>query len=168
LAKTNFKCAAKKKEFEYDFNDIIIKNRFSKGNILTKYPIRKIIQHQLGKSTFGGKKIWFDEAIGKLNFDGRGDLLGRFEADDNILVIYKTGEYEVSSIDVSKRFNFSNIDILAKLDTNTVVTCLHYVGNKKTYFIKRFKIETNQLNKLFLFIDNSRGSKFIKSTNLLN
>jgi len=164
----HFKCAAKKKEFEYDFNDIIIKNRFSKGNILTKYPIRKIIQHQLGKSTFGGKKIWFDEAIGKLNFDGRGELLGRFEADDNILVVYKTGEYEVSSIDVSKRFNFSNIDILTKLNSETIITSLHYIGNKKSYFIKRFKIETNQLNKLFLFIDDSRGSKFIKSTNLLN
>ena len=164
----HFKSTAKKKEFEYDFNDIIIKNRFSKGNILTKYPIRKIIQHQLGKSTFGGKKIWFDEAIGKLNFDGRGELLGRFEADDNILVIYKTGEYEVSSIDVSKRFNFSNIDILTKLDSETIITCLHYIGSKKSYFIKRFKIETNQLNKLFLFIDDSRGSKFIKSTNLSN
>ena len=164
----HFKCTAKKKEFEYDFNDIIIKNRLSKGNILTKYPIRKIIQHQLGKSTFGGKKIWFDEAIGKLNFDGRGELLGRFEADDNILVVYKTGEYEVSSIDVSKRFNFSNIDILTKLNSETTITSLHYIGNKKSYFIKRFKIETNQLNKLFLFIDDSRGSKFIKSTNLLN
>ncbi len=163
----HFKSTAKKKEFEYDFNDILIKNRFSKGNILTKYPIRKIVQHQLGKSTFGGKKIWFDEAIGKLNFDGRGELLGRFEANDNIIVIYKTGEYEVSSIDVSKRFNFSNIDILAKLDSETVLTCLHYVGSKKSYFIKRFKIETNQLNKLFLFIDDSRGSKFVRATNLL-
>jgi len=164
----HFKSTAKKKEFEYDFNNILIKNRSSKGNILTKYPIRKIVQHQLGKSTFGGKKIWFDEAIGKLNFDGRGELLGRFEVDDNIVVIYKTGEYEVSSIDISKRFNFSNIDILAKLDSETVITCLHYVGSKKSYFIKRFKIETNQLNKLFLFIDDSRGSKFVKSTNLAN
>ena len=58
----------------------MIKNRFAKGNILTKFPIRKIVQSQLGKSTFGGKKIWFDQAIGKLNFDGRGELLGRFEA----------------------------------------------------------------------------------------
>jgi len=164
----HFKCNAKKKEFEYDFNGIMIKNRLSKGNILTKYPVRKIVQSQIGKSTFGGKKIWFDEDIGKLNFDARGELLGRFEANDNILVIYKTGEYEVSSIDVSKRFNFSNIDFLAKLDTKTIITCLHYVGNKKTYFVKRFKIETNQLNKLFLFIDDSRGSKFIKSTNLSN
>ena len=85
-----------------------------------------------------------------------------------VLVVYKTGEYEVSSIDVSKRFNFSNIDILTKLDSKTIITCFHYIGNKKSYFIKRFKIETNQLNKLFSFIDDSRGSKFIKSTNLLN
>ena len=158
----HFKSNAKKKEFDYDFNDIIIKNRSSKGNILTKYPIRKIVQHQIGKSTFGGKKIWFEESIGKLNYDNRGILLGRFEGDSRILVIYKTGEYEISSIDISKRFNNSYIALLCKYEENNTITCLHYIGNKKTYYLKRFKIETNQINKLFCFIDESRGSKFIK------
>jgi len=164
----HFKSKAKKKEFEYDFNDIMIKNRLSKGNILTKYPVRKITQSQLGKSTFGGKKIWFEESIGKFNFDGRGNLIGRFEADDKILIIYKSGEYEVSSIDLSKRFNFSNIDILSKFNNERIISCIHYVGNKKSYYIKRFKIETNQTDKVFSFIDSSRGSKFIKSTIILN
>ena len=163
----HFKCNAKKKEFEYDFNQIAIKNRLSKGNILTKYPVRKIVQSQIGKSTFGGKKIWFEEAIGKLNFDGRGELIGRFEVDDKILVIYKNGTYEVSSIDLSKRFNFSNIDILSKFNDKDIISCVHYIGSKKSYYIKRFKIETNQTDKNFSFIDPSRGSKFIRATNNL-
>ena len=164
----HFKSKAKKKEFNFDFNNILIKSRYSKGNILTKYPIRKITQIEVGKSTFGGKKIWFDEAIGKLNFDERGDELGRFEADDLILVIYKTGEYEISDIDVSKRFNNSNIDLILKYDPKCIITCIHYVGSKKSYYLKRFNIETNQINKLFSFIDDSRGSKFIKTSTFTN
>tara|TARA_B100002052_G_scaffold252233_1_gene240702 strand:+ start:1893 stop:4457 length:2565 start_codon:yes stop_codon:yes gene_type:complete len=164
----HFKSKAKKKEFNFDFSDILIKSRYSKGNILTKYPVRKITQIEVGKSTFGGKKIWFDEAIGKLNFDSRGKELGRFEADDLILVIYKTGEYEISEIDISKRFNNSNIDIISKYDTKCIITCVHYVGSKKSHYIKRFNIETNQINKLFSFIDDSRGSKFIRASTFTN
>ena len=85
-----------------------------------------------------------------MNFDSRGKELGRFDADDLILVIYKTGEYEISEIDISKRFNNANIDIISKYDTKCVITCIHY-GSKKSYYIKRFNIETNQINKLFSF-----------------
>ena len=137
---------------KYDFNDIIIKSRFSKGNILTKYPIRKIVQSELGSSTFGGKKVWFEEDIGKLNFDERGILLGRFEVDDKILIIYKTGNYEVGSVDLNRRFNISDIESISKFDGDEVISCLHFVGSKKDYYIKRFKIETNQINRLFSFL----------------
>ena len=163
----HFKAKAKKKEFEYDFNGIMIKSRMSKGNILTKYPIRKIVQSELGKSTFGGKKVWFEENIGKLNFDERGSLLGRFEVDDKVLVVYKTGEYEIASLDLNRRFNASDIEIFKKFD-NDIISCLHYIGNKKSYYLKRFKIETNQSDRLFSFIDDSRGSKFIKATININ
>ena len=163
----HFKAKAKKKEFEYDFNGIMIKSRMSKGNILTKYPIRKITQSELGKSTFGGKKVWFEENIGKLNFDERGSLLGRFEVDDKVLVVYKTGEYEIASLDLNRRFNASDIEIFKKFD-NDIISCLHYIGNKKSYYLKRFKIETNQSDRLFSFIDDSRGSKFIKATININ
>jgi len=164
----HFKSKAKKKEFEYDFNDIMIKTRFSKGNILTKYPIRKIIQSEVGTSTFGGKKVWFEEDIGKLNFDERGSLLGRFEVDDKILIIYKTGDYEIASLDLNRRFNISDIELISKFNKSDIVSCLHFVGSKKAYYIKRFKIETNQIDRLFSFIDDSRGSKFIKATTNLN
>ena len=164
----HFKSKAKKKEFEYDFSDILIKSRFSKGNILTKYPVRKIIQSEVGSSTFGGKKVWFEEDIGKLNFDERGTLLGRFEVDDKILIIYKTGDYEVASVDLNRRLNISDIESLSKFNEADIISCLHFVGSKKNYYIKRFKIETNQVNRLFSFIDESRGSKFVKATINLN
>ncbi len=163
----HFKSKPKKKEFEYDFNNIIIKSRLSKGNILSKFPIRKIVQSELGSSTFGGKKVWFEEDIGKLNFDERGILLGRFEVDDKVLVIYKTGEYEIASLDLNRRFNLSEIELFEKFN-NSVITCLHYIGNKKSYYLKRFKIETNQSDRLFTFIDDSRGSKFVRSTININ
>ena len=164
----HFKSKTKKKEFEYDFNNIIIKSRLSKGNILTKHPIRKIIQSELGSSTFGGKKVWFEENIGKLNFDERGILLGRFEVDDKVLVIYKTGEYEIASLDLNRRFNTSDIEIFIKHNDNNIISCLHYIGSKKSYYLKRFKVETNQSDRLFSFIDDSRGSKFVKATININ
>ena len=163
----HFKSTAKKKEFEYDFSNIMIKSRLSKGNILTKYPIRKIVQSELGSSTFGGKKVWFEEDIGKLNFDERGFLLGRFEVDDKVLVVYKTGEYEIACLDLNRRFNSSDIEIFSKFN-NDIISCLHYIGNKKSYYLKRFKIETNQSDRLFSFIDDSRGSKFVKATININ
>ena len=164
----HFKSKAQKKEFEYNFSDILIKSRFSKGNILTKYPIRKIVQSELGSSTFGGKKVWFEEDIGKLNFDQRGILLGRFEVDDKILILYKTGDYEVASLDLNRRINSSDVELMSKFDKACIISCLHFIGNKKAYYIKRFKIETNQSDRLFCFIDDSRGSKFIKATIDLN
>ena len=159
----HFKAKVNKKEFEYDFNEILIKSKLSKGNILSKHPIRKIIQSEMGSSTFGGKKVWFEENIGKLNFDERGSLLGRFETDDKVLIIYKSGDYEIASLDLNRRFNYSEIDLFQKYNKN-IITCLHYVGEKKSYYLKRFRIETNQSNRLFSFIDDSRASKFIKST----
>ena len=160
----HFKAKAKKKEYEYDFSEVLIKNRLSKGNILTKYPVRKISQSEIGSSTFGGKKVWLEKDIGKLNYDERGDLIGRFEVDDKLLIIYKTGEYELANIDLNRRFNLSEIEILKKFSDDDLITCLHYVGSKKSYYIKRFKIETNLINRMFSFTDESRGSKFIKAT----
>jgi len=131
----HFKAKVNKKEFEYDFNEILIKSKLSKGNILSKHPIRKIIQSEMGSSTFGGKKVWFEENIGKLNFDERGSLLGRFETDDKVLIIYKSGDYEIASLDLNRRFNYSEIDLFQKYNKN-IITCLHYVGEKKSYYLK--------------------------------
>ena len=136
----------------------------SKGNILTKYPIRKITQSEIGSSTFGGKKVWLERDIGKLNYDERGDLVGRFEVDDKLLIIYKTGDYELTTIDLNRRFNLSDVEIFKKFDNNDLITCLHYIGAKKSYYLKRFKIETNLVDRMFSFVDESRGSKFIKAT----
>ena len=159
--KIHFRSKARKKEFMYDFGDIGIKGRFSKGNILTKYPVTKIVRKELGQSTFGGKDIWYETSVGKLNYDKRGEPLGKFDTDDRILVIYTSGNYEVSHIDLSRRFNDNDILKLIKFDQKNIISCLHYIGTKRSYFLKRFYIETTLSNRIFSFIDDSRGSKLI-------
>ena len=100
---------------------------------------------QLLGEVLGGKVIKSNPIeIGMLDIH-----LNNSKSDDKILVIYKNGTYEISSIDLSKRFNFSNIDILSKFNAKDIISCVHYIGSKKSYYIKRFKIETNQTDKTF-------------------
>ena len=155
----NSKAKAKNKVFEYDFKSISIKNRSSKGNILTKYLVRKITQKSLGESTLGGRKLWIDESIGKINLEGRGLYLGSFNSKDKIIIFYKEGNYEVIEFDLNKRFKMSDIFIIEKFDNSKVYTVLYKDGKSKQYFIKRFKIETLLLDKKFYLIPETRGTK---------
>ena len=155
----NSKAKAKNKVFEYDFKSISIKNRSSKGNILTKYLVRKITQKSLGESTLGGRKLWIDESIGKINLEGRGLYLGSFNSKDKIIIFYKEGNYEVIEFDLNKRFKMSDIFIVEKFDNSKVYTALYKDGKSKQYFIKRFKIETLLLDKKFYLIPETRGTK---------
>ncbi|MAV93623.1 MAG: DNA topoisomerase IV [Candidatus Marinimicrobia bacterium] len=155
----NSKTKAKNKVFEYDFKSISIKNRSSKGNILTKYLVRKITQKSLGESTLGGRKLWIDESIGKINLEDRGLYLGSFNSKDKIIIFYKEGNYEVIEFDLNKRFKMSDIFIIEKFDNSKVYTVLYKDGKSKQYFIKRFKIETLLLDKKFYLIPETRGTK---------
>ena len=155
----NSKAKAKNKVFEYDFKSISIKNRSSKGNILTKYLVRKITQKSLGESTLGGRKLWIDESIGKINLEGRGLYLGSFNSKDKIIIFYKEGNYEVIEFDLNKRFKMSDIFIVEKFDNSKVYTVLYKDGKSKQYFIKRFNIETLLLDKKFYLIPETRGTK---------
>ena len=76
------------------------------------------------------KKVWFDKDIGKLNYDERGDLIGRFEVDNQLLIIYKSGEYELTNIDLNRRFNLTDIEILKSLVQMSLITCLHILVQK--------------------------------------
>ena len=155
----NSKTKAKNKVFEYDFKSINIKNRSSKGNILTKYLVRKITQKSLGESTLGGRKLWIDESIGKINLEDRGLYLGSFNSKDKIIIFYREGNYEVIEFDLNKRFKMSDIFIIEKFDNSKVYTVLYKDGKSKQYFIKRFKIETLLLDKKFYLIPETRGTK---------
>ena len=143
---------AKKKSFDFDFGEIGIKGRASQGNIVTKFPIFKIKQASVGKSTLGAKKIWFDDITGKLNDTERGRLLGEFDTGDNVLILFKDGSYEVTDIDMAKHFEPSEMLHLGKLTSETVVSAVHYDGNKDWTMVKRFKIDTNKLNERYSYI----------------
>ena len=156
--------SARKKEFIYNFDSISIKSRTSKGNILSKYAIRSISQKEVGSSTLGGRKIWFDNTIGKLNHDERGEYLGSFNTDDSIFIIKKDGTYYMTDFELTNRYKPDEIFSISKFNSDISVTAVHFDGKSKSYYIKRFLIETNSLNTPFLFISKERASKLIAVT----
>ncbi len=155
----------KNKLFEYDFSNLSIKNRSSKGNIITKYGIKKVIRKSVGESTLGGRRIWIDENIGRLNVENRGDYLGSFNSDDKIIVFYNDGSYETVSFDMSNRFRMNDILIIEKFTPDVIYTVVYKDGKSKNYYIKRFNIETVVLAKRFNLISENRGSKCILLSN---
>ncbi|HSY61253.1 MAG TPA: DNA gyrase/topoisomerase IV subunit A, partial [Cytophaga sp.] len=98
-------CSARNKELEFDFSELEIKGRASQGNTVTKYPIKSVKLKEAGKSTLSGRKLWFDDQFGRLNTDEKGILLGKFEADEKILVIYSDGNYEITDQELTQRFD---------------------------------------------------------------
>jgi topoisomerase IV subunit A len=156
--------SAKVKQFDFDFASIGVKNRSAQGNILTKYPVRKITQKTAGTSTLGGVDIWYDDHLGRLNRDERGRFLGNFDAKDLIFAVYKTGEYELTSFDLTNRFEPNDVLVLSKFDPETVLSAVYYEANQKLWYVKRFKIETTSVDKKFSFIGETKGSKLLAVT----
>lgn len=152
---------ARKKVFEFDFASIDIKGRGAGGNILTKYPVRKVELKSEGKSTLAGTDIWYDESIGRLNRDERGTLLGNFNADDNIIVFYKDGSYELTSFELSNHYNNAHIFSIHKFDPDQILSVIHQDGESKVVYIKRFTIETLTIGKPFSFINEAANSKML-------
>lgn len=155
---------ARIKVFDFSFVDVDIKGRGAGGNILTKYPVRKVQLKMEGKSTLGGLDIWYDKTIGRLNRDDRGRLLGNFQAEDKILVIYNTGEYELTSFDLTNRYDPNKIHLIEKFDPEGVISAIHYDGATGTHYVKRFQVETTTMDKKFLFIGEEKGSKLLLAT----
>ena len=152
---------AKVKQFDFNFADLLIKNRSAMGNILTKYPVRKITLKQAGRSTLGGVDMWYNPTIGRLNRDERGEYLGNFGAADSILVIYKDGTYELTNFDLTNHYVPNEVLLVKKFDTKLPITAIYYDAGQKQHFIKRFNIETTSLDKKFLFITDSKNSKLL-------
>lgn len=155
---------AKIKQFDFDFASVGIKNRSAQGNILTKYPVRKITQKTAGTSTLGGVDIWYDDHLGRLNRDERGKLLGNFNAKDSILVVYTDGQYELTNFDLTNRYEPGDVAVLMKFDPETVLSAVYYEANQKAWYVKRFKVETTSLDKKFSFIGDAKGSKSLAVT----
>lgn len=150
---------ARKKVFDFDFADLEIKGRGAGGNILTRYPVRKIELKAAGKSTLGGLDIWYDDSIGRLNTDERGKHLGNFQAEDKVIAFLKDGSYELSTFELSNRYTPGNIVLICKFDPECTVSVVYQDGDSKFYYVKRFLIETQTLNKEFKFISEGKGSK---------
>jgi topoisomerase-4 subunit A len=151
----------KKLSFDFDFSTLSIKGRTSKGNILTKNPIRNIIKREEGVSTLSARKIWYDETVRRLNTSERGMFLGEFQGDDKILTILSTGEFKLTGYDLSTHFDDEMI-FIEKFDTEKIITAIYLDGEQKLYYVKRFKIQEDiSLNKRYLFIPDTKGSKLI-------
>ncbi len=157
-------CKARKKKFEFDFGSIDIKGRGSQGNIVTKWPVRRVVQKEVGESTLGGIDVWYDPIVGRLNHDQRGQYLGKFDSGDLILVLTKDGNYELTGFDLTNRYDPDNVAIIEKFNPETVISAVHYDGASKNFYVKRFKIETQKVGKLFSFISPAKGSRLVVAT----
>lgn len=151
----------KKLIFEVDFSELAIKGRASMGNILTKFEIHKIALKEKGVSTLGGRKIWFDEDVRRLNSDNRGRYLGEFTGDDMIFVIYKNGEYLICNFDLSNHFN-DGILLIEKFNPGKVLTAVYFDAEQSFYYVKRFEIDETQ--KEAGFIGEFPGNRLVSFT----
>ena len=150
-------CSARIKELEYYFEELEIKGRNSQGNIVTKYPIKTVRFKEAGRSTLAGRKLWFDNKFGRLNTEGKGEYLGTFE-DENLLVVYDDGNYELTNTEETQRFEADKILLIEKFNPEKIITAVYKDNDKQQFNVKRFKIETTTLNNKFLFIKEGEGN----------
>ena len=149
----------KKSQIEYDFSTLGIKGRTSRGNLVTKYPVQKIQLKSKGVTTLGGKDIWYDPDIQRLNEDGRGEHIGQYSGNDRVLAIFSDGSYYTTNYELVNKYQGDVIRI-GKLDPNRTFTVLYWDNAAKAYYIKRFSfVESN--NTPVSFISDAKGSKLI-------
>lgn len=151
--------SARNKVFDYDFGELSIKGRTSQGNIVSKYPIRKITQKEQGTSTLGALKIYMDEVSGRLNTEERGVYLGEFDTGDQVLVIYKDGTYEMTDYELTNRYDAPNVIHIGKFDMAQVVSVIYWDAVKGQTTVKRFNIETSKLGEKYSFLTEHKQSK---------
>ncbi|MCO5949130.1 DNA gyrase/topoisomerase IV subunit A [Mucilaginibacter flavidus] len=150
----------KKLQFDEDFAALAIKGRGSMGNIITKYPVKKIILKSKGVSTLAGRKIWYDDILKRLNADGRGKYLGEFDGDDKVLTILSTGLYELTSFDLNNHFDDKMI-VIEKYDPAKVYSAIHIDGKSKNFMVKRFVFDNLAIGKQTSIISDENGSKLV-------
>ena len=136
--------------FDKDFSEIIIKGRGSKGNLLTKLEVNKVTLKSHGSSTLGGRKVWYDSDIKRLNYDGQGKYLGEFDGNDQVLVMLTDGRYYLSNFDINNHYE-DNIFRIEKYDAGKVWTCVYYNNAQSDFlYIKRFQLEASVRMQSFM------------------
>lgn len=139
----------KKLKWDVDFAEIAIKGRASRGNTVTKYPIKKIELKEKGISTLRPRKIWFDDTVQRLNVDGRGELLGEFKPNDRLLIINQSGKLKTIIPELTTHFDDDMI-VLEKWNSKKPISCIYYDGEKERYFVKRFLVENENREETFI------------------
>lgn len=135
--------------FEKNFSEILIKGRSSMGNLLTKADVHKISLKQRGSSTLGGRQVWFDRDVLRLNYDGRGEELGEFQSEDQILVVQPNGDFYATNFDLSNHYE-SDILVIEKFQPQKVWTAVLYDADQKYCYLKRFQLEASGRKQNFL------------------
>jgi len=141
--------SVKKLKWDLDFTDIAIKGRASRGNTVTKYPIKKIELKEKGISTLRPRKVWFDDTVQRLNVDGRGELLGEFRPNDRLLIINQSGKLKTIIPELTSHFEEDMI-VLEKWNPKKPISTIYYDGEKERYFIKRFLVENENKEEIFI------------------
>ncbi|MDY0315905.1 MAG: DNA gyrase/topoisomerase IV subunit A [Bacteroidales bacterium] len=139
----------RKLSFEIDFKDIAIKARTAQGNILSKHDIHKITLKEEGVSTLGGRKVWFDEEVFRLNDSERGTFLGEFQGEDKIVVFTKDGNCRLTNFDLSNHYE-DNILIISKYEPETIYTAIHYDAEQDFFYLKRFQVQEDLKEQLII------------------
>lgn len=149
---------ARIKEFDFYFEEIEIKGRSAGGNQLTKYPVKGVKFKERGRSTLSAPQLWFNPEVGRLNREGIGQLLGRFEEGDAILAFYGDGTYELTDFELTARFDTENLKHIEKFHPEKVVSAIYWDPVKGVYNAKRFLIEAVQLRTRYGFIREADGA----------
>ena len=139
----------KKLKWDIDFADLAVKGRAVRGNTITKFAIKKVEFKEAGVSTLKPRKIWFDDAVQRLNVDERGELLGEFKAEDKLLIITQSGKAKAVKPDLAMHFEDDMI-VLEKWIPKKPISAIYYDGEKERYYIKRFVIETTEKEEVFI------------------
>ncbi|MFB9053735.1 DNA gyrase/topoisomerase IV subunit A [Formosa undariae] len=155
----------KKLKWDLDFSDIIIKGRASKGNLVSKFPVKKIELKEKGISTLKPRRIWFDDTVQRLNVDGRGELLGEFRGEDRILIITQSGLIKTILPELTAHFD-SDMVVLEKWKPNKPVSAVYFEGDKERYYVKRFLVEHENKEEIFIS-DHEKSHLEIVSTDWL-
>jgi topoisomerase-4 subunit A len=149
---------ARKKEFDFYYEELEIKSRQSMGNQVTKFRVKSVKFKEAGKSTLGGKKLWFDDQFGRLNTESKGEYLGSFQPEDKILVVYNDGNYEITDQELTQKFDIAKVIEIEKFAPEKILTAIYLDNDKQQFNAKRFKIETTTLRNKFMLIKEGEGN----------
>ncbi|OSY89141.1 DNA topoisomerase IV subunit A [Tenacibaculum holothuriorum] len=141
--------SVKKLKWDIDFADLAVKGRGVRGNLVSKHSIKKVEFKEAGASTLKPRKIWFDDAVQRLNVDGRGDLLGEFKAEDKILIATQSGKIKAVTPDLATHFE-NDMIVLEKWKSKKPISAIYFDGNKERYYVKRFLIESTDKEEVFI------------------